>query len=97
MLGITIRLGASKDQIVSTVTGHVFADRYEARNRVKRVQKYKSQPNLTDPKGVVHIMKPLLHLPVGMEYVAVPDNSYLKACHAVVMDAAKRGYGKRAA
>lgn len=87
MLGICIRLGASKDQIVSTKTGHVFADRYEARNRVKRVQTYGKY------KGDGELSK---RVPVGMHYEAAPDHSYLKACHAVVMDAAKRGY-KRAA
>lgn len=65
MLGITIRLGASKDELVSTATGHVFADRYEARNRVRNG-------------------KP------------APDTSYLKACHAIVMDAARRAYGRAA-
>ena len=87
MLGITIKLGASKDQIVSTKTGHVFADRYEARNRVKRVQSYDMKDNP---------VKPVRHRPLGMHYEAAPDHSYLKACHAVVMEAAKRGYRKAA-
>ena len=83
MLGITIKLGASKDQIVSTATGHVFADRYEARNRVQRVQAYGNVP----PEH-----KQMRCNPIGMHYEAAPDNSYLKACHAVVMEAVKRGY-----
>lgn len=96
MLGITIRLGASKDQIVETKTGFVFADRYEARNRVKRVQGFK-----VDPDG-----KPFRRHVTGEHYEAAPDHSYLKACHAVVMqaahasippkDAARRGYGRAA-
>lgn len=91
MLGITIRLGASKDHIVSTATGHVFADRYEARNRVKRVQAY-NPPVIKD--GIV--LQPNRKKPIGAEYVATPDHSYLKACNAVVMYAAKRGYRKEA-
>ena len=81
MLGITIRLGASKDHIVSTATGHVFADRYEARNRVKRVQTQHVAP--ADKRQYTN-------KPSGMHYKAAPDHSYLKSVHAVVMDAAKR-------
>ena len=86
MLGITIRLGASKDQIVSTATGHVFADRYEARNRVKSVQAYGNHKRKAlNADGTTD-----KSFPHGMHYKAAPDHSYLKSVHAVVMDAAKR-------
>jgi hypothetical protein len=48
MLGIIIRLGASKDQIENAATGEVLVDRYAARNAVKLVPTYEGKHKNAD-------------------------------------------------
>jgi hypothetical protein len=75
MLGITIRLGASKDQIVNTATREVLLDRYALRNNVKRVQFYKPGDNTE---------KPRTKYPVGMEYVPAPYLGLIKTAEGMI-------------
>jgi len=81
MLGISIRLGASKDQIVDTRTNEVLFDRYKTRNGVQRVQ-IKSDETLTG-KGPVNL---------GMQYVAMQgfDTAIVRMAERTIVDSYRR-------
>jgi hypothetical protein len=81
MFGITIRLGASKDQIVNTMTGEVMFDRYKTRNSVQRVQIKSDKPSVG--KGPINL---------GMHYVAMQgfDTAFVRMAERTVVDSYRR-------
>lgn len=91
MLGITIRLGAAKDQIIDSKTREVLVDRHQLRNGVRRVQRYK-------PKTILdNIESAQTHKPIGMEYVHAPDYGMLNAANGMIVDHFRKPKGKRRA
>lgn len=81
MLGITLHLGASKDQIIDSKTREVVIDRYMLRNYVKRVQEYKPGDNTE---------KPCTKYPIGMQYVAYPLMGPVKAAEELIRQHARK-------
>lgn len=77
MLGITIRLGASKDQIVNTKNGEVMFDRYATRNSVERVQIKSDKPSVG--KGPVNL---------GMHYVVMQGlgTAFVRMAERTIVD-----------
>lgn len=85
-LGITIRLGASKDTVTDDVNG-IFFDRYAIRNGLKRVNVFANRwPE-----------QPQTKRPVGTELVPDPAPGLLDAIHKDTVNCARRYYSRRAA
>lgn len=82
MIGITIHLGASKDQIIDSKTREVMIDRYMLRNYVKRVQVY----NPTNPQNDKELRK----YPVGMEQVPYPLMWPIKSVEGMIRQHARK-------
>ena len=78
MLGITLHLGASKDQFIVTKTREVLFDRYAMRNRVKSVPYYKPGDNTE---------KPRTKYPIGTEPVPAPDTSMINLSRMAIKQA----------
>ena len=75
MLGITLHLGASKDQIIVTKTREVLFDRYAMRNRVKSVPYYKPIGNADQTQT---------KYPIGTEPVPAPDTVTLNMARQAI-------------